>query len=438
MSYGTGSVGLNLQFANYVFLFDRWWNPAIEDQAINRATPGAKRPGVRQAFHQPGHHRGAHRRGAGEKRQLFNDLIAERRAAAAGNDGRRHLRPVRHPQPPEAIGGLRDRGLPSSFHGFFRDAGCRKLYTGWPLIVCSVLIEPSTWHRASGRNRPGGTAAVSPQVTGNRSRVSSRSPVDTRMAPSSGDRSDTGVPLNVSSRKVARGVFRGPESRTRGSVQEQLRQRHPVQRTQVGDGRPPAVQFVQGQALRAASGRRGWASCNSTDCSSSVDAHKAEDRRAFQGRQGDGDDVATGLPVLERTLIARGSAPEAGPRPPARCCGGSRRCTDAIRDVVDRPARRRGLGAEQQQQLAVHRARFWNSLGVYGLEATGLGLRDVDEVLVGNWRIAKRRTTRPGLNTAERPERKVIADHRTSRLPASRAWNVPSLNPRAMRWPAHC
>lgn len=37
MSYGAGSVGLNLQFCRYVFLFDRWWNPAIEDQAINRA-----------------------------------------------------------------------------------------------------------------------------------------------------------------------------------------------------------------------------------------------------------------------------------------------------------------------------------------------------------------------------------------------------------------
>jgi len=37
MSYGAGSVGLNLQFVGYVFLFDRWWNPAIEDQAINRA-----------------------------------------------------------------------------------------------------------------------------------------------------------------------------------------------------------------------------------------------------------------------------------------------------------------------------------------------------------------------------------------------------------------
>ncbi len=35
MSYGTGAVGLNLQFAGYVFLYDRWWNPAIEDQAIN-------------------------------------------------------------------------------------------------------------------------------------------------------------------------------------------------------------------------------------------------------------------------------------------------------------------------------------------------------------------------------------------------------------------
>jgi SNF2 family DNA or RNA helicase len=37
MSYGAGGVGLNLQFASYVFLFDRWWNPAVEDQAINRA-----------------------------------------------------------------------------------------------------------------------------------------------------------------------------------------------------------------------------------------------------------------------------------------------------------------------------------------------------------------------------------------------------------------
>ena len=45
MSYGAGSVGLNLQFCRYVFLFDRWWNPAVEDQAINRAHRiGVSRP----------------------------------------------------------------------------------------------------------------------------------------------------------------------------------------------------------------------------------------------------------------------------------------------------------------------------------------------------------------------------------------------------------
>jgi len=37
MSYGAGGVGLNLQFSRYVFLFDRWWNPAVEDQAVARA-----------------------------------------------------------------------------------------------------------------------------------------------------------------------------------------------------------------------------------------------------------------------------------------------------------------------------------------------------------------------------------------------------------------
>ena len=32
-----GGVGLNLQEASTVILFDRWWNPAIEAQAIHRA-----------------------------------------------------------------------------------------------------------------------------------------------------------------------------------------------------------------------------------------------------------------------------------------------------------------------------------------------------------------------------------------------------------------
>ena len=45
ISYGAGGVGLNLQFCEYVFLFDRWWNPAIEDQAVNRAPPNRCRGG---------------------------------------------------------------------------------------------------------------------------------------------------------------------------------------------------------------------------------------------------------------------------------------------------------------------------------------------------------------------------------------------------------
>jgi superfamily II DNA or RNA helicase len=37
LNYQAGGVGLNLQAAQYVYLFDRWWNPAVEDQAVKRA-----------------------------------------------------------------------------------------------------------------------------------------------------------------------------------------------------------------------------------------------------------------------------------------------------------------------------------------------------------------------------------------------------------------
>jgi SNF2 family DNA or RNA helicase len=78
MSYGAGSVGLNLQFCEYVFLFDRWWNPAVEDQAINRAHRiGAKgavtvtrmmtTDTIEQRIHNV----------LEEKRALFNQLFAE-------------------------------------------------------------------------------------------------------------------------------------------------------------------------------------------------------------------------------------------------------------------------------------------------------------------------------------------------------------------------
>ena len=37
LSLKAGGTGLNLTNANHVFHFDRWWNPAVEDQATDRA-----------------------------------------------------------------------------------------------------------------------------------------------------------------------------------------------------------------------------------------------------------------------------------------------------------------------------------------------------------------------------------------------------------------
>ncbi|HDR68259.1 MAG TPA: DEAD/DEAH box helicase, partial [Bacteroidaceae bacterium] len=37
ISMKAGGVGLNLTAADYVFILDPWWNPAVEMQAMNRA-----------------------------------------------------------------------------------------------------------------------------------------------------------------------------------------------------------------------------------------------------------------------------------------------------------------------------------------------------------------------------------------------------------------
>ena len=93
MSYGAGGVGLNLQFASYVFLFDRWWNPAVEDQAINRAHRiGAAGPGHRHAVSDARHDRGADRPGAArEARNLRHDFQRRRTARSLGPDRNRRF-----------------------------------------------------------------------------------------------------------------------------------------------------------------------------------------------------------------------------------------------------------------------------------------------------------------------------------------------------------
>jgi SNF2 family DNA or RNA helicase len=78
MSYGAGGVGLNLQFANYVFLFDRWWNPAVEDQAINRVHRiGQRQPVFVTRFLTPQTIEGRIAEVLARKRQLFNELLEQ-------------------------------------------------------------------------------------------------------------------------------------------------------------------------------------------------------------------------------------------------------------------------------------------------------------------------------------------------------------------------
>ena len=49
ISLKAGGTGLNLTAASHVVLYDRWWNPAVEDQARDRAWHGIHRHCVRLA-----------------------------------------------------------------------------------------------------------------------------------------------------------------------------------------------------------------------------------------------------------------------------------------------------------------------------------------------------------------------------------------------------
>jgi SNF2 family DNA or RNA helicase len=91
MSYGAGSVGLNLQFTQYVFLFDRWWNPAVEDQAINRAHRiGASGPVTVTRLLAVNTIEERIQRVLDEKRELFNNVFdpddRPRKLSLSGND----------------------------------------------------------------------------------------------------------------------------------------------------------------------------------------------------------------------------------------------------------------------------------------------------------------------------------------------------------------
>jgi SNF2 family DNA or RNA helicase len=76
---------LNLQFASYVFLFDRWWNPAVEDQAINRAHRiGVERAVTVTRFLTTGTIEQRINEVLERKRELFDEVFGDAVAAPSG------------------------------------------------------------------------------------------------------------------------------------------------------------------------------------------------------------------------------------------------------------------------------------------------------------------------------------------------------------------
>ena len=76
ISLKAGGLGLNLTAAEYVFLLDPWWNPAVEAQAIDRAHRiGQTQPRLRLPPDRQGHRRGEDPRAPASKRDLADAII---------------------------------------------------------------------------------------------------------------------------------------------------------------------------------------------------------------------------------------------------------------------------------------------------------------------------------------------------------------------------
>jgi SNF2 family DNA or RNA helicase len=87
LSLRAGGVGLNLTSASAVVHFDRWWNPAVEAQAEDRAHRiGQARPVQAFAYLCPGTIEQRIGDILAEKRALFADLVDDVAVA-----GLRHL-----------------------------------------------------------------------------------------------------------------------------------------------------------------------------------------------------------------------------------------------------------------------------------------------------------------------------------------------------------
>jgi hypothetical protein len=88
LSLKAGGTGLNLTRASHVFHFDRWWNPAVEDQATDRAYRIGQRKGVQvHAFVTVGTLEERIAEMIEDKRALAGEVISAGEGALANLDG---------------------------------------------------------------------------------------------------------------------------------------------------------------------------------------------------------------------------------------------------------------------------------------------------------------------------------------------------------------
>ena len=91
ISLKAGGHGLNLTAADYVYLLDPWWNPAVEAQAIDRAhRMGQQRPVIAYRMILPRHGRGKNCSPAENQTGLGRQYHPRRRIVDPKYDSRRH------------------------------------------------------------------------------------------------------------------------------------------------------------------------------------------------------------------------------------------------------------------------------------------------------------------------------------------------------------
>ena len=87
ISLKAGGRGLNLTAADTVIHYDPWWNPAVEDQASDRAHRiGQKALGVHLQAHRGRHGRGTHHCQLQQRKAELAGLAFDAEVEAAGLD----------------------------------------------------------------------------------------------------------------------------------------------------------------------------------------------------------------------------------------------------------------------------------------------------------------------------------------------------------------